>query len=146
MYREIDSSRFIHWITYSRFYKERVGRATPCRLKNKHVFLSAIILIVLFLHTSLSPALPIIASDFNISASLSSWVMTAYMVSGAVMTIVIGRLADIYGAKKMLMMMMICYTVRTILAGFAQDISTLITINVKYYKGLYKNDYISIYI
>jgi MFS family permease len=67
------------------------------------------------------------------------------MVSGAVMTIVIGRLADIYGAKKMLMMM-ICYTVRTILAGFAQDISTLITINVKYYKGLYKNDYISIYI
>jgi MFS family permease len=72
--------------------------------------------------------------------------MTAYMVSGAVMTIVIGRLADIYGAKKMLMMMMICYTVRTILAGFAQDISTLITINVKYYKGLYNNDYISSYI
>ena len=54
--------------------------------------------------------------------------MTAYMVSGAVMTIVIGRLADIYGAKKMLMMMMICYTVGTILAGFAQDISTLIAI------------------
>ena len=54
--------------------------------------------------------------------------MTAYMVSGAVMTIVIGRLADIYGAKKMLMMMMICYTVGTVLAGFAQDISTLIAI------------------
>lgn len=54
--------------------------------------------------------------------------MTAYMVSGAVMTIVIGRLADIYGAKKMLMMMMICYTVGTMLAGFAQDISTLIAI------------------
>jgi MFS family permease len=54
--------------------------------------------------------------------------MTAYMVSGAVMTILIGRLSDLVGAKKMLMLLMICYTVGTILAGFVHDIFTLIGI------------------
>jgi MFS family permease len=54
--------------------------------------------------------------------------MTAYMVSGAVMTVIMGRLSDLLGAKKMLMIMMACFTVGTILAPFANDISTLIAI------------------
>jgi MFS family permease len=92
------------------------------------LILSGINFLVLFVHTSLSPALPRIAQDFAVSTSVSSWVMTAYMVSGAVMTIVIGRFSDIVGAKKMLMLLMICYTVGTIFAGFAHDIFTLIGI------------------
>ena len=76
----------------------------------------------------MSPAIPVIAQDFQISESLSSWVMTAYMVSGAVMTVIMGRLSDLVGAKKMLMIMMACFTVGTILAPFANDISTLIAI------------------
>jgi MFS family permease len=50
------------------------------------------------------------------------------MISGAVMTIVIGRFSDIFGAKKMLLLMMIIYTVGTAVAGFSQDIYTLLTI------------------
>lgn len=41
-------------------------------------------MLVFFVHTSLSPALPIIAQDFAASTSVSSWVMTAYKVSEAV--------------------------------------------------------------
>jgi MFS family permease len=52
------------------------------------------------------------------------------MVSGAVMTVIMGRLSDLVGAKKMLMLMMTCFTVGTILAPFAHDISTLIIIRV----------------
>ena len=44
------------------------------------------------------------------------------------MTVVMGRLSDLVGAKKMLMIMMTCFTVGTILAPFANDISTLIAI------------------
>ena len=44
------------------------------------------------------------------------------------MTIIMGRLSDLLGAKKMLMIMMVCFTVGTILAPFANDISTLIAI------------------
>ena len=46
------------------------------------------------------------------------------------MTIVIGKLADMYGAKKMLLLVFLCYTVGTALAGFSQDIYTLLVLRV----------------
>ena len=78
----------------------------------------------------MAPALPSIAQHFQISDALASWVMTAYMVCGAVMTVVMGRLADLIGAKKMLMIMMICFTVGTILAPFSPNISVLLALRV----------------
>lgn len=79
------------------------------------------------MHTSLSPAIPAIADEFDADQSLASWVMSIYMITGAVMTILIGRFSDIFGAKKMLLLMMVIYTA-TAVAGFSQDISTLLTI------------------
>jgi MFS family permease len=80
------------------------------------------------MHTSLSPAIPSIAAQFNVDQSLAAWVMSIYMITGAVMTIVIGNFSDALGAKKMLVMMMAIYTVATIAAGFSQDIGTLLAI------------------
>jgi MFS family permease len=54
--------------------------------------------------------------------------MSVYMISGAVMTILIGKFSDVFGAKKMLIMMMIIYTAATALAGFSQEIYTLLAI------------------
>ena len=78
----------------------------------------------------MSPALPSIAEDFKISQTLASWVMTAYMICGAVMTVIMGRLSDLVGAKKMLMVMMICFTVGTVLAPFSPNISVLLGLRV----------------
>jgi MFS family permease len=80
------------------------------------------------MHTALSPAIPTIADQFNVDQSLAAWVMSIYMITGAVMTIIIGNLSDVLGAKKMLVMMMVIYTVATIFAGFSQDIGTLLAI------------------
>jgi MFS family permease len=88
------------------------------------------IILVLYVHTSLSPALPIMADDFDVDFSVVTWVLTAYLVSGAAVTIVIGRLADIYGAKKMLLVVFICYTVGVILAPFTENFYTLIGLRV----------------
>ena len=87
-------------------------------------------MIFLYLNTAMAPALTGIAQDFKISDSLASWVMTAYMICGAVMTVIMGRLSDLVGAKKMLMVMMVCFTVGTILAPFAPNISTLLALRV----------------
>ena len=94
------------------------------------LILSGTIVIFLYLNTAMSPALPSIAEDFKISQTISSWVMTAYMICGAVMTVIMGRLSDLVGAKKMLMVMMICFTVGTILAPFSPNISTLLALRV----------------
>ena len=92
------------------------------------LILSGTIVIFLYLNTAMSPALPSIAQQFQISQSLSSWVMTAYMVCGAVMTVIMGRLSDLVGAKKMLMIMMACFTIGTILAPFAPNIAILLAL------------------
>jgi MFS family permease len=54
--------------------------------------------------------------------------MSVYMISGAVMTILIGKFSDVFGARKMLVLMMILYTIATALAGLSQDIYTLLAI------------------
>ena len=94
------------------------------------LILCGTIVIFLYLNTSMSLALPSISEDFKISQTLASWVMTAYMICGAVMTVIMGRLSDLVGAKKMLMVMMVFFTVGTILAPFAPNISTLLALRV----------------
>jgi MFS family permease len=94
------------------------------------LILSGTIVIFLYLNTAMSPALPSIQKDFSVSSSIASWVMTAYMVCGAVMTVIMGRLSDLLGAKKMLMVMMACFTIGTILAPFSPNISTLLALRV----------------
>jgi len=88
------------------------------------------IIIVLYVHTSLAPALTQMADYFDKDYATISWVLTAYLVSGAAVTIVIGRLADVYGPKKMLLLVFVCYTVGTILAGFATEFYTLIVFRI----------------
>ena len=60
---------------------------------------------------------------FDTDYAVVSWVLTAYMIAGAASTIVIGKLADMYGAKK-------GPTVGTALAGFSQEIYTLLVLRV----------------
>ena len=88
------------------------------------------IVLILYVHTSLTPALPQMVTEFGVDYSVITWVLTAYLVAGASVTIVIGRLADLYGAKKMLLIVFICYTVGVTLAPLAQDIYTLIGLRI----------------
>jgi MFS family permease len=88
------------------------------------------IIIVLYVHTSLAPALVQMAEDFHKDLGTVSWVLTVYLISGAAVTIVIGRLADTYGPKKMLLLVFLCYTVGTILAGFATEFYTLLIFRI----------------
>jgi MFS family permease len=85
------------------------------------------IILVLYVHTSLAPALPQMVEFFDSDYSVVSWVLTAYLVSGAAVTIIVGRLADMYGPKKMLILVFLCYCVGVLLAPFTQDILHIIS-------------------
>ena len=88
------------------------------------------IILVLYVHTSLAPAQVQMADYFDKDLATVSWVLTVYLVSGAAVTIVIGRLADTYGPKKMLLLVFVCYTVGTIFAGFTQEFYTLLIFRI----------------
>jgi MFS family permease len=87
--------------------------------------LSSIGLITMHAETMLLPAIPDIIRDFHINYSTSSWILTAYLISGAVMTPIAGKLSDIYGKKKILLIIMIIYTIGVTLGGLSFSISFL---------------------
>ena len=80
---------------------------------------------VMYAETMLIPAIPTLIKDFHVSYGLSSWLLTAYLISGAVMTPIAGKLSDIYGRKKMLLIIMAIYAGGVICGGFAINIYTL---------------------
>jgi MFS family permease len=88
--------------------------------------LSCIATMVMYAETMLIPAIPTLIKDFHISYGLSSWLLTAYLISGAVMTPIAGKLSDIYGRKKMLLIIMAIYAGGVISGGFAVNVYTLI--------------------
>lgn len=54
----------------------------------------------MYAETMLIPAIPDLIKDFHVSYSISSWILTAYLITAAVMTPIAGKLSDIYGKKK----------------------------------------------
>ncbi|HEY6537292.1 MAG TPA: MFS transporter [Candidatus Nitrosocosmicus sp.] len=90
------------------------------------VILSCIATMVMYAETMLIPAIPNLIKDFHVSYGLSSWLLTAYLISGAVMTPIAGKLSDIYGRKRILLIIMGIYTVGVICGGFAPNIYVLV--------------------
>jgi len=88
--------------------------------------LSSIATMIMYGETMLVPAIPTLIKDFNISYSTSSWILTIYLLTGAVMTPIAGKLSDIYGKKKVLLVIMIIYAAGVPIAGFSTNISTMI--------------------
>jgi MFS family permease len=88
--------------------------------------LSSLGLIVMFDETMILPAIPDFVRDFGISYSTSSWLLSAYIIAAAVMTPIAGRLSDIYGKKKMLLIVMAIYTVGVIAGRFATNIEFML--------------------
>ncbi|HOC58552.1 MAG TPA: MFS transporter [Smithellaceae bacterium] len=54
-----------------------------------------------FMGASVNIALPAIAHDFSLTALSMSWVPSAFLLAAAIMLAPMGRLADIYGRKKL---------------------------------------------
>lgn len=70
-----------------------------------------------FTSSATNVALPAIQQSFHMDAVLLSWVQTAYLLSTAVFLIPIGRLADIYGRKRIFIYGIWIYTIASIIAS-----------------------------
>ncbi|KYK38589.1 MAG: MFS transporter [Theionarchaea archaeon DG-70] len=70
-----------------------------------------------FMSSSVNIALPSIGKEFAMNAILLSWVNTAYLLAAAVFLVPFGRVADIYGRKKVFSYGIIVYTLSSFLLG-----------------------------
>jgi MFS family permease len=88
--------------------------------------LSSIATLVMYTETMLVPSLPNIISEFNLSYSLSPWILTTYLIVGAVMTPVTSSLAEIHGKRKILLAVMGVYAVGVTVGGLTTDFYSFI--------------------
>ncbi len=75
--------------------------------------------------TIIAAALGKIVEDFQSFSSLS-WVVTAYMLTMTVAVPLAGKLSDMFGRKKLLIIGVAIFTVASLLSGMAQDITSFI--------------------
>jgi len=75
--------------------------------------------LVLYTVSSIAVALPAIGSDFNLDAVSMGWVTSAYLLTAAVCIIPFGKLADMYGRKRLFILGNILFVAGSLLAALS---------------------------
>jgi MFS family permease len=88
--------------------------------------LSCVGLMAMFADTMVLPAIPDLIRDFGITYNASSWILASFLITGALMTPIAGRLSDMYGKKKMLLIIVGIYTIGISVAAISTNFSILI--------------------
>lgn len=78
------------------------------------------------LQSLVAPALATIGKDLDATTSDASWVLTAYLLSAAVLTPILGRLGDMVGKRRILIVVLSLLLVGTVLAALAPSLGVLI--------------------
>jgi MFS family permease len=94
------------------------------------IILSLLATMAMYAETMLVPAIPDLIRDFHISYSTSSWILTTYLLAGAIMTPIAGKMSDIYGKKKMLLVIVVIYTIGVSLGGFVTNIYEMLAVRI----------------
>src|SRR5260370_35481611 len=83
-------------------------------------------LVTMYGETMVLPAIPDFIRDFGISSNTSSWILSSYLIAGAVLTPIAGKLSDIYGKKRILLIVMIIYSAGILAEGFRNSLPFLL--------------------
>jgi EmrB/QacA subfamily drug resistance transporter len=83
-----------------------------------------------FLGSSIAIALPSIGKQLSMNAILLGWVPTAYLLAAAMFLVPLGRIADIYGRKKIFTLGVFIYAVASVLSAISTSATMLISVQV----------------
>ena len=82
---------------------------------------------VMYVETMLLPAIPDIISEFNITYSMSSWIFASFIISALISTTIVSKLSDIYGRKKILLIVLTIYIFGVVGGGLSDNFVMLMT-------------------
>lgn len=83
-----------------------------------------------FMISAVNIALPAIQDEFAVNAVLLSWIANAYLLATGVSLVPIGKIADIYGRKKIFVSGIFIFTAFTVGTGFAQSVFCIIIFRI----------------
>jgi EmrB/QacA subfamily drug resistance transporter len=82
------------------------------------------------LQSLVAPALPEIQRDLHASAPSAAWILTAYLLSASILTPIAGRVGDMFGKERTLVLSLVVLGVGTFVAAVANSIGLLIAARV----------------
>jgi len=83
-----------------------------------------------FMGSAVNIALPSLGKELSLDAVMLGWIATAYLLSSATFLVPFGRIADIYGRKKIFICGIVIFTLSSLFAGMASSAHMLISCRV----------------
>ena len=90
------------------------------------LLLAGLVSLILYVEGMLTPSLPQIESEFGITASQASLILSSYLVVGVALTPVFGKLGDIYGKRLVLSAVLVAYAATVSVTGFSPNFGFMI--------------------
>ena len=92
--------------------------------------MSSVGLISMFADTIILPAIPDLIKDFKISYNTSSWILASFLITGVVITPIAGRLSNIYGKKKIWLIILGIYAIGISVAALSNNFTSVLIARV----------------
>ena len=83
-----------------------------------------------FMSSAVNIALPSLGKELSLDAVMLGWIATAYLLSSATLLVPFGRIADIYGRKKIFTCGIVIFALSSLFAGMASSVTMLISCRV----------------
>jgi MFS family permease len=77
------------------------------------------------LQTMGAPALPAIQREFGASTTTVSWVLTVYLLTASIFTPIFGRLGDMFGKERLLVIVLIVLGAGTLISALSSSLAVL---------------------
>ena len=100
--------------------------ARPAHGKSVMVAVSMALFCVQIDYFAMNLALPRMASDFDSTATDLQWIISIYMVTLGALMVPAGRLADIFGRKRVLLIGITLFGLASLLCAIAASVATLV--------------------
>ncbi len=76
------------------------------------------------------PALPAIQRDLGVDAGATAWLVSAFLLSTTIGTPVLGRLGDVYGKERVLVLVLVVFACGGVVGALADSLATVIVARV----------------
>jgi EmrB/QacA subfamily drug resistance transporter len=83
-------------------------------------------LVFALLQSMVAPALPEIQAELHTTTTAATWILTGYLLSASIATPILGRLGDMFGKERMLVIVLVGMGVGTLISALAGSIEVLV--------------------
>ncbi|HML38757.1 MAG TPA: MFS transporter [Bacillota bacterium] len=112
------------------------NKNTSNQSKKRREQLSTIVVVVItsflapFIGSALNLSVPAMGREFSVSAALVGWIITGYLIAAAVLSVPFGRVADLTGRKRILVIGLLGFTICSGAIVFIHSLLALMVLRV----------------